>query len=123
MKKILIIEDDSAYLKLLNAQLTERGYTVIQAINGEKGLAIAKKEKPDLILLDVMMPVMNGMAMLDLLRREEMGKKTKVIILTNVEPNDKMIGKVIKDEPSYYFIKSDIQFDSLLEKINELLVN
>lgn len=61
------------------------------------------------------------MAMLDLLRKEEAGKKTKVIILTNLEPDDKIIEKVTNDLPSYYFIKSDIQFDDLLQKIKELL--
>jgi DNA-binding response OmpR family regulator len=121
MKKILVVEDELAYLKLLNSQLTEKGYTVIEAINGKKGLAKAKSENPDLILLDIRMPVMDGMAMLDLLRKEEAGKKTKVIMLTNLEPDDKIIGKVVSDQPSYYFVKSDIQFDDLLAKIKELL--
>lgn len=121
MKKILIIEDELAYLKLLNSQLTEKGYTVIEAINGEKGLEKAKSENPDLILLDIRMPVMDGMAMLKSLRKEEAGKKTKVIILTNLEPDDKIIGDVVSDQPSYYFVKSDTQFNELLDKIQELL--
>lgn len=120
MKKILVVEDEIAYLKLLNSQLTEKGYTVIEAINGEKGLEMAKKENPDLILLDIRMPVMDGMVMLDLLRKEEMGKKTKVIILTNLELDDKILAGVVKDLPTYYFVKSDIQFDHLLEKIAEI---
>ncbi len=121
MKKILVVEDELAYLKLLNSQLTEKGYTVIEAINGKIGLEKAKKENPDLILLDIRMPVMDGMAMLDELRKEEAGKQTKVIMLTNLEPDDKIIGKVVDDQPSYYFVKSDIQFNDLLEKIKELL--
>ena len=121
MKKILVVEDELAYLKLLNSQLTEKGYQVIEAINGKIGLEKAQKENPDLILLDIRMPVMDGMAMLKLLRQEEAGKKTKVIILTNLEPDDKIIGEVVDDEPSYYFVKSDIQFNDLLEKIKELL--
>ncbi len=76
MKKILVVEDELAYLKLLNSQLTERGYQVIEAINGKIGLEQAKSENPDLILLDIRMPVMDGMAMLDLLRKEEVGKRT-----------------------------------------------
>lgn len=121
MKKILIVEDELAYLKLLNAQLTDKGYEVIEAENGKKGLEKAKSENPDLILLDIRMPVMDGMAMLNLLRKESEGKKTKVIILTNLEPNDKIITGVTADQPSYYFIKSDIQFNDLLDKIKELL--
>lgn len=121
MKKILIVEDELAYLKLLNDQLTARGYKVVQAVDGEKGLELAVKEEPDLILLDIRMPLMDGMSMLKLLRREEIGKKTKVIILTNVEPDDKIISQVVHDEPSYYFVKSDIKFDDLIKKIEEEL--
>lgn len=121
MKKILIVEDELAYLKLLNSQLTEKGYKVFEAINGKQGLEKAKSENPDLILLDIRMPVMDGMAMLELLRKEETGKKTKVIILTNLEPDDKIIRGVVSDQPSYYFVKSDIRLNDLLEKIKELL--
>ena len=121
MKKILVVEDELAYLKLLNSQLTGIGYTVIEAVNGKEGLEKAKKENPDLILLDIRMPVMDGMAMLDLLRKEEVGKKTKVIILTNLEPDDNILEEVVRDLPTYYFVKSNIQFNDLLTKIKELL--
>jgi len=117
MKKILVVEDEIAYLKLLNYQLTEKGYSVVEAIDGKKGLEKAKSENPDLILLDIRMPVMDGMAMLTLLRKEEAGKKTKVIMLTNLEPDDKILAEVVKNQPTYYFVKSDIQFNELLEKI------
>jgi two-component system alkaline phosphatase synthesis response regulator PhoP len=79
MKKILVVEDELAYLKLLNSQLTQKGYKVIEAINGKNGLAKAKSENPDLILLDIRMPVMDGMAMLSLLRKEEQGDEHEVI--------------------------------------------
>ena len=121
MKKILVVEDEIAYLKLLNSQLTEKGYKVIEAVNGKAGLEKAKSESPDLILLDIRMPIMDGMAMLRLLRKGEESKKTKVIMLTNLEPDDKIIEEVVSDQPSYYFVKSDIQFNDLLEKIKELL--
>ena len=94
---------------------------MIEAKNGQEGLRLAKKESPDLILLDIRMPVMDGMTMLNLLRKEKAGKKIKIIILTNLEPDDKIIGDVVKDQPSYYFVKSDIKFNDLVEKIEELL--
>lgn len=121
MKKILIVEDELAYLNLLCNQLTAKGYKVIEAINGKIGLAKAKKEKPDLILLDIRMPVMDGMTMLNLLRQEKTIKSTKVIMLTNLEPSDKILEAAIKDQPTYYFVKSDMQFSELLTKIKELL--
>ena len=121
MKKILIVEDEIAYMKLLCDQLTVRGYEVIEAGNGKEGLTMAKKENPDLILLDIRMPVMDGMTMLDLLRQSKEGMSTKVIMLTNLEPNDKIIGGVIKGQPTYYFVKSDTRLNDLLEKIKEVL--
>ena len=121
MKKILIVEDELAYLELLKSQLTQKGYSVIEAENGKKGLETAKKEKPDLILLDIRMPVMDGITMLDLLRKDEYGKSAKVIILTNLEPDNEIVGKVVTDQPTYYCIKSDTQLDELLEKINAVL--
>lgn len=121
MKKILIIEDELAYLKLLDSQLTQNGYKVIAAIDGKRGLEKAKNEHPDLILLDIRMPGMDGLAMLNLLRKDEAGKKIKVVILTNLEPDEKIIEGVIYDKSSYYFVKSDIKFNDLLKKISELL--
>ena len=121
MKKILVVEDELAYLRLLKSQLTAQGYTVIEATNGEKGLEKATSENPDLILLDIRMPKMDGMTMLNLLRKEKKGKKVKVIMLTNLEPDDKIIGGAVSDQPPYYFVKSDIQLTDLLDKIKELL--
>jgi len=120
MKKILIVEDEHLFLKLLNSQLTKKGYLVYQAVNGKEGFAKAKIENPDLILLDIKMQVMDGMTMLDLLRRDKICKKTKVIILTNIEPDENIIKKVIKNKPLYYFIKSDIKLFDLLGKIDQL---
>lgn len=121
MKKILIVEDELAYTKILETNLIKEGYSVVVEENGKKGLEAAKKELPDLILLDIRMPGMDGMAMLSLLRKEKWGKKTKVILLTNLEPDEKIIGKVFKTEPYYYFVKSDITLSELIDKIKKLL--
>jgi len=121
MKKILIIEDDPSYLKLLNDQLTKNGYGIVQAKDGKEGLAIATSQHPDMIILDIKMPVMDGIAMLDELRKDEYGKSAKVIILTNLEPNDKILRKVLEDVPTYYLIKSDIQLNELIERVKDIL--
>lgn len=124
MKKILIIEDEIAYSKLLQDQLTSKGYEVSKVEDGEKGLKIAKTMKPDLVLLDIRMPKMDGLTMLKLLRKDEVGeKKVKVIVLTNLEPDDKIISQVIDTEPASYCIKSDTKLDDLIKKIEELLVD
>lgn len=119
---ILVIEDEVAYLDLVSSELTRKGYKVIKAMDGVDGLAKAKKVNPDLILLDIRMSKMDGIKMLDLLRKYEKARRIKVIILTNIEPDNKIIDAVISDQPHYYFIKSDIKFDELINKIDEMLV-
>ena len=84
MKKIAIIEDDQAISQMYRMKFENEGYEVDTAENGEIGLELIKKMKPDMILLDVMMPVMNGDEMLAKLRSEPWGKDTKVIVLTNI---------------------------------------
>jgi hypothetical protein len=84
MKKIAIIEDDQAISQMYRMKFENEGYEVETAENGEVGLELIKKMKPDIILLDVMMPIMNGDEMLEKLRNEPWGKDTKVIILTNI---------------------------------------
>ena len=121
MKKILIVEDELAYLKLLDSKLTASGYKVIRAMDGEEGLKLAKSENPDLILLDIRLPVMDGLVMLNLLRKTKSGKKTRVIMLTNIDPDEKILKEMVKNKPLYYFVKSDIQFDSLLDKVKVFL--
>jgi two-component system, OmpR family, alkaline phosphatase synthesis response regulator PhoP len=120
MKKILLVEDEIPYIKLLRDQLTQNGFTVVEAKDGKEGLEMAKKEKPDLILLDIRMPTMDGMTMLSLLRKEESEKKTKVIILSNFEPDSKIISQVIKTKPTYFCIKSTIKLNDLISIIKEV---
>lgn len=121
MKKILVIEDELAYMRLLRDQLVRNNFEVLEAKNGREGLVLAERDKPDLILLDIRMPVLDGMTMLGELRKSEFGKRVKVIILTNIEPDDKAIKKVMIDLPTYYPIKSDTKLDELIKTINEVL--
>jgi DNA-binding response OmpR family regulator len=119
MKKILIIEDESAYMRILSDKLT--GYEILTATDGKKGLRLALKQKPDLILLDIKMPMMDGMTVLEELRRNTYGKTAKVIILTNFEASSAIIEKVTKHLPISYFVKSDIKLNDLLKKIKVTL--
>ncbi len=120
MTKILIVEDELAYLKLLESQLSKAGYKIVTAENGKVGLEKFKKENPDLVLLDIKMPIMDGIAMLDEVRKFEGTTDTKVIMLTNLEPNDQIISEIVIEQPAYYFVKSDINISDLLKKIKEL---
>jgi DNA-binding response OmpR family regulator len=84
MPKIAIIEDDLAIAQMYRMKFEAEGYHVEIAENGKLGLALSEQMKPDLILLDLMMPEMNGDEMLEKMRATDWGKGIKVIILTNV---------------------------------------
>jgi len=84
MSKIAIIEDDAAISQMYRMKFEAEGYDVETAENGKIGLELIKEMKPDIVLLDLMMPEMDGEEMLTKLRKETWGKDIKVIILTNM---------------------------------------
>lgn len=121
-KKILIVEDEESIQKAMSDYLLNQQFLTIMAKDGEEGFATAMKEHPDLILLDVLMPKMDGMVMLQKLRADEWGKTVPVIILTNVNPStSSVINSVLENNPAYYLVKSDVKLEGILEKINEVL--
>jgi DNA-binding response OmpR family regulator len=84
MKKVAIIEDDLAIAQMYRMKFEAEGYKVEIAENGKLGLSLCEELKPDVVLLDLMMPEMNGDEMLQKMRETEWGNQTKVIILTNI---------------------------------------
>ncbi len=117
-KKVLIVEDDQALLKVLAAGLGAKEFKVLTAKDGEEGLEVALNEKPDLILLDLLMPRMDGITMLKRLRDAdgEWGQKVKVIILTNLEDQDKLAAAV-ENRVYDYMIKSNWNISDVLKKV------
>jgi len=83
-KKILIVEDEEPLKLTLKKKFKNEGFSVLEATNGEDGLKLTQEKKPDLILLDIVMPVMDGMTMLKKLRKQDFGKEMPVILLTNL---------------------------------------
>lgn len=119
-KTILIVEDEESYRKILLDKLGREGFNVVEANNGKEGLEKALKIHPDLILLDIEMPLVNGLTMLEKLREESWGSKAKVIILTTYQETDK-ISKAVNLETYDYFVKTEIEIETLVEKIKEKL--
>lgn len=107
--------------KAIFEKLTEGGFEVIGAPDGEKGLEMIFEQKPDLVLLDLLMPRMDGMSVLKKIRSDSWGKNLPVIILTNVEPSVQMINEIVNNRPLYYFVKSDIELDKLVDHIRKTL--
>lgn len=119
-KKILIVEDEVSLRNALKDKLTHEGFVTLEAKNGEEGLAVALRERPDLILLDIVMPKMDGMTMLKKLRGNDWGKNAKVIILTNLT-NNEMVVNAIEQGSHEYLIKSDWKIEDVMVKIRERL--
>lgn len=120
MKKILFIEDESALQKTFDDILRREGYETISALDGEIGLKLAKTEKPDLILLDLILPKVNGFEVLKELKRNEETKGIPVIILTNLEGiND--IEKVLELGATTYLIKASYSLEEVIKKIKDAL--
>ena len=120
MTKILIVEDEAPLQKSLSEFLREENFETCSAFDGEAGLEMAKKEKPDLILLDIILPKKDGYALLTELKTEETTKKIPVILLTNLEsPED--IEKAFEKGASTYLVKSNYQMEDIVKKIKDTL--
>src|SRR3989344_4388979 len=121
MAKILLVEDDQILVHMYQNLLQNHGYDVTVAGDGEEGLKHALGDHPDLILLDIRMPKMDGMTMLKRLRQDVWGKSTKVIILTNLDASDNILKGIVEDKPTYYLIKSNTKPEEVLEHIKEVV--
>jgi CheY-like chemotaxis protein len=118
-KKILIVEDDNFVAEVYFTKLSEMGYESLLAQNGREGIEILKKNKIDLILLDILMPIMDGMEMLNEVKKDEKLKSIPVILLTNVGEKDS-IQKVREMGVKNYLIKSHFTPAEVIEKIEEV---
>lgn len=120
-KKILVIEDELTTLKSITDELTGVGFPVITATDGITGLEMALANHPDLILLDILLPKMDGMEVLKKLRADGWGKTVPVVVLTSLEANDRVMQGVIEDEPSFYLLKKNWGLQDVTQKIKECL--
>ena len=122
MQKIAIIEDDQAIAEMYRLKFEAEGYMVQTAVNGKLGLTLIQKMQPDIVLLDLMMPEMNGHEMLVKLRRTDWGKDIKVVILTNV--GEAEIAKETKGLTiSGLIIKAQFTPAQVVGKVKEVLAN
>lgn len=120
-KKILVVEDETPLRKAIVDVLTFEGFTILEAKNGQEGLELALKEHPDLILLDLIMPIMDGLTMLERLRQDQAwGKDVGVILLTNINDPEKIARATLAG--SYDFlVKSDWNIKDVVRKIKTRL--
>lgn len=119
-QKILLIEDDIFIIELLAKELTRGGFEVLIAKTGAEGKEKFRQGKPDLIVLDILLPDQNGIETLREIRREPEGPKTKVLVLSNIAE-----GKYVEDAKRLgaeeYMIKANFSLQEITEKIRALL--
>lgn len=122
MKKILIVEDGPTLLSILVDKFTQEGFKVFVAKDGQEGLSSALKNHPDLILLDIIMPVMDGMTMLYELRKDPWGRSVQVILLTNLSDAGK-VSEALAQGVSDYLVKADWKIADIVKEVNEKLMS
>ncbi len=119
MKKILLIDDEPQILTICSVRLKANGYEVVTALSGEQGLAKAKKEKPDLVLLDHLMPEMDGMEVLDRMKRDPETQNIPVVIFTANVKEVKVGDAQMRGAEDCFFKPFTSQ--ELLAKVKEIL--
>lgn len=120
MTKLMIVEDDIALREIYSIRLTAEGYTIVVAGDGEEALAIAVREKPDLILSDVMMPKISGFDMLDIIRSTPELKDVKVVMMTALSSEEQRArGEALGADR--YLVKSQVGIEDVVNVIHEVL--
>jgi len=117
-KKVLIVEDEKSLLDIMREEFKEAGFLVATAMDGQEGLAAAKKESPDLILLDIAMPKMDGLTMAKELAAA--GKDIPIIFLTNLDDLDH-VSNAIGLGSFDYLIKSNWKLEDVVKRAKEKL--
>ncbi|HSX09004.1 MAG TPA: response regulator [Candidatus Saccharimonadales bacterium] len=120
-KKVLLIEDDSILSEMYQSKLEREGFDVATANDGEKGITIALQDHPEIILLDLLMPKMDGMTLMKKLREDPWGQKVPIIILTNLNINEKINTGIREDHPTYFFMKTEITPSDVVDRVKEVL--
>jgi len=118
--KILIVEDEAPLRQAMVDKFNREGFWVFSAKDGEEGLNLAVQEHPNIILLDIIMPRVDGLSMLQTLRNDEWGKNIPVIILTNL--NDAQnVARAMEKGVYDFLVKSNWRLDDLVAKVKEKL--
>ena len=120
MSKIMVVEDDAALREIYSIRITAEGYDVVSAGDGEEALAVAVREKPDLILSDVMMPKISGFDMLDILRSTPETANIKVIMMTALSADDQR-ERGERLGADRYLVKSQVGIEDVVNTIHEVL--
>ncbi len=118
-KKILIVEDDKNFLWILRQGFENQSIEVVYAEDGQEGLLMAEKEKPDLIIIDIMLPKMDGIEMAKEIK--EKGIKSQMIFLTNLKDVEHISEALSTVGKADYIVKSDISVNAIVDRVKDKL--
>ena len=120
MSKVMVVEDDASLREIYSIRIAAEGYEIVSAGDGEEALAVAVREKPDLILSDVMMPKISGFDMLDILRSTPETAAIKVVMMTALSADDqRQRGERLGADR--YLVKSQVGIEDVVNTIHEVL--
>lgn len=119
-KKILIVEDDKFLRELIARKLAKMGYEILQAVDGEKGMESIKENKPDVILLDLILPGIDGFEVLSRIGKDRELSEIPVLVLSNLGQKED-VEKALNLGASDYLIKAHFTPEEIIDKINEVM--
>ena len=119
MKKLLIVEDDKDFLWILRQSFGNQPFSVVYAADGQEGLDTAEKEKPDLIIIDIMLPKIDGIEMARQIKKK--GIESQMIFLTNLKDPDHISKALEAVGESDYIVKADVHIDAIVDRVRKKL--
>lgn len=120
-RKILVIDDDEALVQALTERFTDAGYHVSSALDGQTGLDMTLDTHPDLVVLDVAMPVMDGWDVLKAIRADGWGRDARVVMLTNSDDMEN-VSRAVDEGSTEYLIKGSWTLDDIVAKVGQMLL-
>jgi DNA-binding response OmpR family regulator len=120
MYKLLIVEDEDSLSTVLTNKFNSEGFEVFVAKDGEEGLRLALEKHPDIILVDIILPRMDGLTMMEEIRKDSWGKHAKAIVLTNLQDDEKA-QEAKRQGVNDFLIKSDWKLEDVVEKVKNIL--
>lgn len=118
-KKILIVEDNKDFLWILRQSFDNQNVAVVYAMDGDEGLAMAEKEKPDLIIMDILLPKMDGISLARKIK--EKGMNAKMIFLTNFKDSEHISDAIDAFSDADYIVKTDLRIDDIVARVKDKL--
>lgn len=119
--KLLYIEDEEPMTALYKDLFSKEGYEVDIAYDGETGIQKALESHPDIILLDIILPKLNGKLVLTKLRNDLWGKQVPVLLFSNLDADASLIEGLTQSSPTYFMLKANVTPDEVVKKVKEIM--